>query len=113
MLEWQVGVLTSNIRVTAMDALATSAPGGEMFGCRVIVNGPSVLRMSGAALEYCGQAGLMRPALLLDRLTPLTTAALGNVTGGRAWLSAEQAHTIGARLAVKQIPANLCADFPL
>jgi hypothetical protein len=47
-----------------------------MFGCRILVHGASVLRLSHTAVDYCGQAGLLRAAVLFDRLTPVSPATL-------------------------------------
>lgn len=71
----EVGLLSASINVAAIDGTVTAGYGGERFGCRVLAYGPSVMRLSDIALNYCGQAGLKRAAVTLDRMTPVNISA--------------------------------------
>ncbi|KXZ47882.1 hypothetical protein GPECTOR_32g495 [Gonium pectorale] len=64
----EVALLSSNIVIEAAEGPGMDAMGGDLYGCRVLVRGASVARLSNVALRYCGQAGLGAPAVLFDRL---------------------------------------------
>ncbi|PNH07881.1 Fibrocystin-L [Tetrabaena socialis] len=71
----EVALLSSNVVVESAEGAAVDAFGGEYFGCRIVASGPAAARMSNVALRYCGQSGMERPAVLFDRLSPLSGGA--------------------------------------
>ncbi len=78
----EVGLLSSNVLITASDGPASYANASDMFGARVVVSGNSTGRFEGVAIEYCGQAGLDdRACFLFDRLARVRNTTTANATG--------------------------------
>ncbi|PNH07097.1 Fibrocystin-L [Tetrabaena socialis] len=71
----EVALLSSNVVVESAEGPGVDAFGGEYFGCRIVASGPTAARMSNVAVRYCGQSGMERPAVLFDRLSPLSGGA--------------------------------------
>ncbi|KAG2448780.1 hypothetical protein HYH02_006132 [Chlamydomonas schloesseri] len=72
----EVALLSSNVVVESLEGPGVEAAvGGERYGCRVIVHGASVGRISNTALRYCGQAGLDRATVMFDRLAKVAGGA--------------------------------------
>ncbi|KXZ43941.1 hypothetical protein GPECTOR_77g37 [Gonium pectorale] len=68
----EVGLLSSNVLVTASNGFSSHAYGSEFFGARILVHGNSTGRFTGMAVQHCGQAGLTnRACILFDRLKPV------------------------------------------
>lgn len=71
----EVALVSSTINVGAIEGIHVNSAGGEHFGCRVIGHGESVLRLSQVTMNYCGQGGLDRAAVLFKQLTAINSTA--------------------------------------
>ncbi|GIM05166.1 hypothetical protein Vretimale_9611 [Volvox reticuliferus] len=77
----EVGLVSSNILITAVDGASTHSFHGEMFGARVVVVGNSTGRFDNMRMSYCGQAGFDdRACMYFDRLAPVQVPRTDNVT---------------------------------
>lgn len=70
----EVGYLSGSINILSRDG--RSQMNGQKYGVRVLAHGPSSVRLSGVVVEYCGQAGLGRPCVHLDRLLPVNGSTI-------------------------------------
>ncbi|GFH26704.1 uncharacterized protein HaLaN_24896, partial [Haematococcus lacustris] len=80
-LRVEVGMLSSNIIITAADGAQTRGSGGEMFGCALAVSGASTAQLDNVAFQYIGQYGVA-PGLLFTSLTSSNRSSL--TPGGTA-----------------------------
>ncbi|KAG1667228.1 hypothetical protein FOA52_009793 [Chlamydomonas sp. UWO 241] len=79
----EVGLISSNVRVTPSDGITTHGRGsGEMFGARIVVSGNSTARISHAEIRYGGQAMLLRPTILFAGLTQVDARFAGDALAG-------------------------------
>ncbi|EFJ47178.1 hypothetical protein VOLCADRAFT_92358 [Volvox carteri f. nagariensis] len=77
----EVGLVSSNVLITADDGESTHSYNGEMFGARVVVSGNSTGRFDSMGMAYCGQAGFDdRACIYFDRMAPVTVMRTDNVT---------------------------------
>ncbi|EFJ47177.1 hypothetical protein VOLCADRAFT_92355 [Volvox carteri f. nagariensis] len=77
----EVGLVSSNVLITADDGESTHSYDGEMFGARVVVSGNSTGRFDSMGMAYCGQAGFDdRACIYFDRMAPVTVLRTDNVT---------------------------------
>ncbi|GIL91633.1 hypothetical protein Vretifemale_19242 [Volvox reticuliferus] len=77
----EIGLVSSNILITAVDGESTHSFHGEMFGARVVVVGNSTGRFDNMRMSYCGQAGFDdRACMYFDRLAPVQVPRTDNVT---------------------------------
>ncbi|GFR40478.1 hypothetical protein Agub_g1045 [Astrephomene gubernaculifera] len=85
----EVGLLSSNILITAIDGPSTHAFAGEYFGARMVVSGNSTGRFNNIAMEYCGQAGLTdRACVFFDRLASVRVSQDNSSDSGAGSLDA-------------------------
>ncbi|EFJ47175.1 hypothetical protein VOLCADRAFT_92352 [Volvox carteri f. nagariensis] len=77
----EVGLVSSNVLITADDGESTHSYNGEMFGARVVVSGNSTGRFDNIAMEYCGQGGLSnRSCIFYDRMASVKLFNKDNIT---------------------------------
>ncbi|GIL53440.1 hypothetical protein Vafri_9024 [Volvox africanus] len=77
----EVGLVSSNVMITAVDGESTHSFNGEMFGARVVIVGNSTGRFDNMGMSYCGQAGFNdRACMYFDRLAPVQVPRTDNVT---------------------------------
>ncbi|GIL53447.1 hypothetical protein Vafri_9024 [Volvox africanus] len=79
----EVGLVSSNILITAVDGESTRnyEGNGELFGAHMVVSGNSTGRFNNIAMEYCGQAGLAnRSCIFFDRLASVILSYTDGVT---------------------------------